>query len=79
MNVKKLREMLEGLDDNLEVVLAKDSEGNDFSPLADVDRGRYAPTQPWYGEFLADEYIGNGEYAQPGDEAVAAVCLWPTN
>lgn len=54
------------------VVLAKDAEGNGFSPLnlaegPDVSLGTYIPDSTWSGEF------------QNGDVAPDAVCLWPVN
>lgn len=35
MKVKKLKELLQSMPDDFEVVLAKDAEGNGYSPLAD--------------------------------------------
>lgn len=37
MTVQELREMLDGLPDNMLVVLQKDAEGNGYSPLSGVD------------------------------------------
>ena len=37
MNVKELKEAIANLPDEMEVVLQKDSEGNGYSPLSDVD------------------------------------------
>lgn len=58
------------------VVLAKDAEGNDYSPLPDTQGwsvGSYAPDSTWSGEF----YDGI-TYDDPARGA-RAVCLWPTN
>jgi hypothetical protein len=71
ITVKQLRERLALCPDDAIVVLSKDAEGNDFSPLPFDDGlaiGRYVADSTWSGEFRAD------------DEAeVVAVCLWPTN
>lgn len=39
MTVKKLKKLLEGLDDNTVVIMSKDSEGNSYSPLSGYDSG----------------------------------------
>lgn len=67
-----------------QVVVAKDSEGNGFSPIAvehpdaskpDISVGFYVPESTWAGEFYT------GEFHQDDKQAggVDAVCLWPTN
>jgi hypothetical protein len=58
------------------VILAKDSEGNDYSPLPDdqgYSIGSYVADSTWSGEF----YDGI-TYDDP-TRGVRAVCLWPTN
>lgn len=37
MNIKKLKELIKDLPDDMEIILQKDSEGNDYSPLAGVN------------------------------------------
>ena len=37
MNIKKLKEIIDKLPNDMEVILQKDSEGNGYSPLADCD------------------------------------------
>jgi hypothetical protein len=69
MTVADLRRLLDELPPEAIVVLAKDSEGNDFSPLADHGTGTYTPRRPWSGEFTPD----------PAGDSFPAVCLWPTN
>ena len=63
---------LQALPPAARVILAKDAEGNGFSPLnlaegPDVSLGTYIPDSTWSGEF------------QTGDVAPDAVCLWPVN
>ena len=41
MKVKQLKEILEDLDDDLEVVMSIDPEGNGFSGLYQVETGDY--------------------------------------
>jgi len=51
MTVKELKEELEGLDDDMEIIIQKDSEGNGYSPLYGVDAdGIYIPETTWCGE-----------------------------
>lgn len=74
MNVADLRAALNDLPADLIVVMSKDSGGNGFSPMAEVDAAaRYQPESDWAGEVLhPDEF---DEYP----DACPAVCLWPTN
>lgn len=75
VRVGALRAALEGLDDNLLVVMSKDGEGNDFSPLAEVDHDTntgYVADSTWSGNVPhPDDY-------EDGD-GVDCVVLWPTN
>ncbi len=68
------------------IVLSKDSEGDGFSPLADLsDTCRFEGTT-WSGEILnpyecrQDCYEwGRGCECEPDMRGVPAVVLWPTN
>lgn len=51
------------------IIMAKDSEGNSFSPLSDFDWGNYEPINTWSGEYSGIE----------SNESVKAICMWPTN
>jgi hypothetical protein len=64
MHVHELISLLEQCYPNAVVVLARDGEGNGFSPCAEVTSGRYLPVTNWVGEY--SETDGN-----------PAVCLWP--
>ena len=75
MNVKDLKRFIEGLPDDMLVVLAKDAEGNDFSPLADSSVGYYFPATTWHGDFVGGD---NDEDDRPEGEC-NAVCLGPVN
>lgn len=51
MKVKDLIEALSSLDQDAEVILAKDPEGNGYSPLSRVDsEAVYVPITTWHGE-----------------------------
>jgi hypothetical protein len=92
MYVWELREILAELPENSLVVLAKDGEGNGFSPLSGYsDEDRYlAEEGDWQGELVSaencdDERALYGEKV-PCDhsdcrwsEGVNAVFLWPVN
>lgn len=49
MTVKELIEHLEKQDPDQLVVMAKDGEGNDYSPLADFWSGSYEAETTWHG------------------------------
>lgn len=68
MTVKDLREILDTLDPELEIVLQKDSEGNGYSPLYKFYEGHYTPYNTWSGEFSCEEATG-----------IPAICLVPAN
>lgn len=50
MKVKELLEALTGVDPEAEVILQKDAEGNDYSPLEGADSDAvYVPESTWSG------------------------------
>jgi hypothetical protein len=61
-----MRKLLGAFSDDAEVVLSKDGEGNSFSPLSDLSRGRYVADTTWCGEFH-------------GSDEGETCCLWPVN
>lgn len=73
MTVAELRKALEAFDDDHLVVMAKDAEGNSYSPLSDAGAGMYLADTTWTG----DVYYA-GDDGVP-DDAVPAVVLGPTN
>ena len=76
MKVSELIEMLESLDADALVVLSKDSEGNGFSPVTDVDPCHYTPFNTWSGECIDTDDMDD---ADDHPDAEPCVCLWPTN
>lgn len=50
MKVKELIELLSELNPKLEVIMAKDGEGNGYSPVDAHDVGQYIPESTWSGE-----------------------------
>ncbi|UJV42070.1 hypothetical protein [Streptomyces sp. AMCC400023] len=87
MTLAELRAALAKLDhlpDDTIVILAKDAEGNGFSPLVEADHGMYLADTTWSGErYLTDEQrlaeTNPDDYSEAPDDAVPAVFLWPTN
>jgi len=86
MNVGELKKILANLPDDKVVVLAKDAEGNGYSPLSNYWNGHYVPETTWYGEVWseADEREWDGDIPEdaevaPPVEAVEALVLWPVN
>jgi len=78
MKVGNFRKLLEGLPDDAELVLSKDEEGNDFSPVSDITEGMYYSTETWYGEFFAMGDLDEDEQEEK-DVGVQAFCIWPVN
>lgn len=76
LTVRELIETLQTLDQDQLVVLSKDAEGNNFSPLEDYSTGRYEATSTWSGEVYSQEDIEEGF----GDDGLpTVVVLWPVN
>lgn len=87
MKVKELIEKLKLEDENAEVILSADEEGNYYSPLEGTlgfGAGYYIPTNNWSGEFISENFIGTEEYETDRLEAnrdIAQKCivLFPIN
>lgn len=86
MTLAEFRAQLDALnlpDDTL-VVLAKDGEGNGFSPAVETEHAMYLADTTWSGEHYPTEEArlaepDPDEYSEAPDDAVHAVFLWPTN
>lgn len=76
MTVDELRAVLEGLDPDTLVVMSKDAEGNNFSPLAGVEPDTLYVAQTGYG---GECFHPDGWDDYYTDDYEKAVCLWPTN
>lgn len=88
MKVKELIEKLKLEDENAEVILSADEEGNYYSPLEGTlgfENGYYIPNNTWSGQFLNQEYIDDeneieGEiYENNKDIAQKCIVLFPIN
>lgn len=88
MKVKELIEKLKLEDEDAEVILSADEEGNYYSPLEGTlgfGKGYYIPNNTWSGEFLNQEHINDeneleGEiYENNKDIAQKCIVLFPIN
>ena len=86
MTLAELRAQLAALNlpNDTIVILAKDAEGNGFSPLEATESCMYAADTTWSGDrYLTEEQrLAKEEpddWFQAPDDAVPAVFLWPTN
>lgn len=86
LTVGELKTLLSGFPDDYHVVLAKDEEGNGFSPLADGDAAFYEAENTWSGDayFVVGDAFGLDEDAENYNdelpvESANCVVLWPTN
>jgi len=70
MKVKEFVEIISSYPDHYEVILTKDSEGNDYSPFAEASAEYYIAESGWSG-YLDDDNSGLYVYN--------AVVLWPVN
>ena len=86
MKVKDLKKLLQNYNDEDEVVLAEDNEGNYFSPLSDIEEATYVPTTQYFGTIylreLNSELEEQGyteEDVYDGEEGIHAIVLYPVN
>ena len=83
MTVGELREKLKGIDDDKEVILSSDPEGNDFHGVFDVDNGNLAYEKHGrYTEIGLEKLTDRAErkgYAEAVvlDDGEACVVFWP--
>ena len=85
MNVKQLIAKLAELPEDMEVIIQKDAEGNEFSPLNDVDtESLYIPYSDCSGEAYSvhssaeDEFMSDEEWSEVL-EMPRALILCPMN
>ena len=68
MNIKELLELIKDLPDDMEIILQKDSEGNDYSSLAGVDPDCiYIPETDYNGTVYSTE-LNEEDYGMEEDE-----------
>lgn len=85
MKVSELIEHLSQLPPDAKVIISKDSEGNEYSPLASLWSGGHAPEEgcPWFSQVgfleLTEELIEDG-YTEEDilEDGEPAVILCPT-
>ena len=75
LRVGDLRRHLEGLSDDVLVVMSKDAEGNNYSPLAEAEaEWTYFPDTTWSGE-IHEIHKDDIRF----DDGVPCIVLWPVN
>ena len=79
MTVGGLKTALEAFPDDTIVVMAKDGEGNGFSPLYEGTLERYEAESTWSGEVLYTNDQDDDVDGSESEDGVPAVILWPTN
>ena len=84
MTVGELKKQLEEMNDDDIIVMSKNAEGNNFSPLVEIGFDLYLADSAWSGEirpreFDKEYFIDREEYEEVKKEAVKCVTLWPTN
>ena len=84
MKVKDLKKLLKNFDNNDEVILSRDEEGNGYSPLDDVVAMVYVGNTRCSGDVYIKEITGNLEVAvyseddlYHGKDGQNAIVLYP--
>lgn len=84
MTLAELRAALAALNlpDDTPVILARDAEGNGYSPVAQADDAMYEAESTYSGQLYASPEMRAAEpdeWDEAPDSAVRAIFLWPTN
>ena len=86
MKVKEIKELLNNLDesyDDAEVIMSRDSEGNDYSPFSDISTDAvYVEQASWYGDvYYESSYDNKKEWNEilEDNDCKKAIILWPRN
>ena len=83
MKIKQLLKILQSEDQNREVILSSDAEGNNYSPLYCCNLGNYSPDSKYSGqvglEKLTEKDKKNGYTEEDILEGKPAIVLYPTN
>ena len=84
MTLAQLRAQLAALNlpDDTPVILARDAEGNGYSPVSQVDDALYDAESTYSGQLYVTAEIRAAEpdeWSEAPDSAVPAIFLWPTN
>lgn len=70
MTTAQLIQILATFPPDMEVILAKDEEGNGFSPISDLSNEWYAAVNSWSGEIIDPDDVED-------EETVKVLVLWP--
>jgi hypothetical protein len=87
MKVKEFKKLLENYNDEDEVIMSNDGEGNNYSPFCEIQEEMiYAPDNEYSGEVyhkkLTKELENCGfieEDLYGGDDGINAIVLYPIN
>jgi hypothetical protein len=84
MNIGELRKIIEGLDDSTEIIMAKDVEGNGYSPLDQCRQWLYVPKSTWAGNvydpsWSADDACMTDDEWEKIKAKDSVLVLWPIN
>ena len=60
MNIKELKELINDLPDDMDIIMSSDSEGNNYSPLSNVDPNYiYIPDNSWSGDVYSTNWTAD--------------------
>lgn len=79
MTIKELIEKLKYLPQDLPVIMSKDSEGNGYYPISDLDCVWYIQYTPRFGDVYDSEGLEELKRDGMGENAKKVVCFWPDN
>lgn len=86
MKIKELKELIKDLNDDMEIILSKDAEGNNFCPLSDSGQGIYIADAggSWFGEIYHDEWSADDALVDQEEwneilKKPRCLVLWPVN
>jgi len=83
LTVESLIDILRQFNPERVVIIAKDPEGNEYSPLSEVTTAAYVPETSWYGviglEELTEDFEGLGYTVEDVVDGIPCIILDPIN
>jgi hypothetical protein len=80
MKIRELIAELQELPEELDVIVAKDAEGNGYSPLENLSERLYKPDSPYSGSLIDEDQEDEFDDEEEDEGSVIkSVVLWPTN
>lgn len=79
LTVKQMINHLQKMNPDALVVLAKDREGNSYSPAVIPSEALYVAESTWSGEIFDLDDVDENDASELAKNSIQCVVIWPTN